>query len=213
MRGVFQNYLLCRSTSLHRTPSLVVLPNGGALLTFCALVGTPRVALVPWFLLWLPSLRLSGLFRNLHISPQSEPSFDSVLEDSTHIADSLGQESLELLYESSFGARIFVCSLSGSRRFLRQDSEFYSFWTWGVLFGFLGRFLGFDMGHPVLKLGWSPLIKVFTGYENQWPIILLATALYGLWKINVSLCVFLSRAHNMYTFVIMYCRYQVPSSF
>ena len=152
MRGVFQNYLLCRSASWHRTPSLVVLPNGGALVTFCALVGTTRVALVPWFLLWPPSLRLSGLFRSLHISPPSEPSFDSVF-----------------------------------------------------------------MGHPGLKLGWSPLSKVFTGYENdgplQWPIILIATALYGLWTINGSLCVFLSRAHNMYTLVIMYCRYQVrPAS-
>ena len=77
----------------------------------------------------------------------------SQLEDSTHIVDSLGPESLELLYESSFGARIFVCSPSGSRRCPSQDSEFYSFWTWGVLFGFLARFLGFDMGHPGLKLG------------------------------------------------------------
>ena len=46
--------------------------------------------------------------------------------------DSLDQESLELLYESSFGARISVCQLSGSRRFPSQDSEFYSFWTWDV---------------------------------------------------------------------------------
>ena len=33
----------------------------------------------------------------------------------------------------------------------------------------------------------------------------------GLWTMNYSLCVFLSRAHNMYTLVIIYCRYQVPS--
>ena len=72
------------------------------------------------------------LFRSLHISPQSEPSFDSVLEDFTHIADSLNPESLELLYESGFGARISVFQLSGSRRFPNQDSEFYSFWTWDV---------------------------------------------------------------------------------
>ena len=38
-----------------------------------------------------------------------------------------------------------------------------------LLFGFLGRFL-FDMSHPGLKLGWSPLIKVFTGYENDGPL-------------------------------------------
>ena len=79
------------------------------------------------------------------------------LEDSTHIADSLDPESLELLYESSFGARISVCRLSDSRRFPSQDSEFYSFWTREVLFGFLGQFL-FDMGHPGLKLCRSPLI-------------------------------------------------------
>ena len=158
-----------QSASWHRTPSLVVLPNGGALVTFCLLISTPRVVLVHWFLLWLPFLRLSGLFRSLHISPQSEPSFDSALEDSTHIADSLDPESPELLYESSFGARISVCRLSSSRRFPSQDSEFYSFWTRDVLFGFLRRFL-FDMGHPGLKLRWSPLIKVFTGYENDGPL-------------------------------------------
>ena len=142
--------------------------------------------LVHWFLLWLPFLRLSGLFRSLHISPQSEPSFDSALEDSTHIADSLDPESLELLYESSFGARISVCLLSGSRRFPSQDSEFYSFWTPDVLrFGFLGRYRRSD------KLRWSPLIKVFTGYENDGPLHT------GLWTMNCSLCVFLSRAHNM----------------
>ena len=84
-----------------------------------------------------------------------------------HIADSIDPESLELLYESSSGARISVCRLSDSRRFSRQDSEFYSFWTRDVLFGFLGQFL-FDMGHPGLKLCRSPLIKV-TGYENDGP--------------------------------------------
>ena len=58
--------------------------------------------------------------------------------DFTHIADSLDPESLELLYESSFGARISVCQLSGSCHFPSQDSEFCSFWTRDVLFGFLG---------------------------------------------------------------------------
>ena len=66
------------------------------------------------------------------------------MEDSTHIADSLDPESLELLYESSFGACISVCQLSDYGRFPSQDSEFYSFWTWDVLFGFLGQFL-FDI--------------------------------------------------------------------
>ena len=96
------------------------------------------------------------------------PSFDSALEDSMHIADSIDPESLELLYESSFGARISVCRLSHSRRFPSQDSEFYLFWTRDVLFGFLGQFL-FDMGYPGLKLCQSPLIKV-TGYENDGPV-------------------------------------------
>ena len=60
--------------------------------------------------------------------------------------------SFVLLYESSFGARISVCRLSGYRRFPSQDSGFYSFWTRDLLrgrFGFLGRFL-FDMSHPGL---------------------------------------------------------------
>ena len=102
--------------------------------------------------------------RSPHISPQSEPSFDSA-----HIADSLDPESQGLLYESSFGARISVCRLSDSRRFPSQDSEFYSFRTRDVLFGFLGKFL-FDMGHPGLKLCQSPLIKAVTGYENDGPV-------------------------------------------
>ena len=83
-------------------------------------------------------------------------------------SDSLNPESLELLYESSFGACISVCRLSDYGRFPSQDSEFYSFWTWGVLFGFLRQFL-FDVGHPGLKLCRSPLIKV-TGYENDGPV-------------------------------------------
>ena len=57
--------------------------------------------------------------------------------------------SFVLLYESSFGARISVCRLSGYRRFPSQDSGFYSFWTRDLLFGFLRRFL-FHMGHPGL---------------------------------------------------------------
>ena len=166
-----------QSASWHRIPSLVVLPNGGALVTFCALLGTP----IPR----LPFLRFSGLFRSLHISPQSEPSFNSALEDFTHIADSLDPESLELLYESSFGARISVCRLSGSCRFPSQDSEFCSFWTRDILFGFLGWFL-LDMGHLGLKLHWSLLIKVFAGYENDGPLHWLMNNELFPWRFPLS---------------------------
>ena len=90
------------------------------------------------------------LFRSLHISPLSEPSFDSVLEDSTHIADSLDPESLELLYESSFGASISVCQVLVAFPVRIPNSTHFGRGT--LLFGLLGRF-HFDMGHPDLKLG------------------------------------------------------------
>lgn len=196
-----------QSASWHRTPDLVVLPNGGALVIFCALICTPRVFLVHWFLLWLPFLRLSGLFRSLHISLQSEPSFDSASEDSTHIADSLDPESLELLYESCFGARISVCRLSGSRRSPSQDSEFYSFWTRDVLFGEWNSraiSLRYIWVNDWVKPRWSPLIKDFTGYEND--------GLLVLWTMHYcSPFDFPSRAQNLNTLVIIYCRDQVPS--
>ena len=180
-------------------------PRGGALVTFYTWIGTPRVVLVHWFLLWLPFLRLSGLFRSLHISPQSEPSFDSALEDSTHIADSLNPESLELLYESSFGARISVCLLSGSRRFPSQDSEFYSFWTPDVLFGFLGRFLfdiaGLTSSAEVCWLKSSRATRTMghctLAYE-QW----IAPFVFS------SLVLTICKLWLSYT---LYCRYQVPS--
>ena len=199
-----------QSASWHRTPSLGVLPNGGALVIFCALICTPRVVLVQWFLLWLPFLRLSGLFRSLHISPQSEPSFDSALEDSTHIADGIDPESLELLYESSFGARISVCRLSASRRSPSQDSEFYSFWTRDVLFG---EWNSWALSLPI----W--VTRVSSSAEVRWLKCSRATRMMGRlvaqhyhskWTMHCSPFVSLSRAHNN-TLVIICCRDQVPS--
>ena len=112
--------------------------------------------------------------------------------DFTHIADSLDPESLELLYESSFGARISVCRLSGSCRFPSQDSGFCSFWTRDILFGFLGWFL-LDMGHLGLKLRWSLLIKVFAGYKNDGPLHwLMNNELFPLrFPLSCSQCVHL----------------------
>ena len=162
--------------------------------------------LVHWFLLWLPFLRLSGLFRSLHISPQSEPSFDSALEDSTHIADSLDPESLELLYESSFGARISVCLLSGSRRFPSQDSEFYSFWTPDVLFGFLGRFL-FDIAGQTssAEVRWLKSSRATRTMGH------CTTLAYEQWIapfVFSSLVLTICKLWLSYT---LYCGYQVPS--
>ena len=162
--------------------------------------------LVHWFLLWLPFLRLSGLFRSLHISPQSEPSFDSALEDSTHIADSLDPESLELLYESSFGARISVCLLSGSRRFPSQDSEFYSFWTPDILFGFLGRFL-FDIAGQTssAEVRWLKSSRATRTMGH------CTTLAYEQWIapfVFSSLVLTICKLWLSYT---LYCGYQVPS--
>ena len=116
-----------------------------------------------WLLL---SNSLLSLFRSVHISPQSESSFDSALKDPMHIADSLDPESLELLWQVKFWSTYFrmvafrFSSFSQSvfRILLILDTGRTVWISWAIL------------GQPGLKLRWSPLINVVTGYENDGPL-------------------------------------------